>query len=59
MIEKLERYRFVFEERSSAIIKKKVKRKFCAWFWIVLRRCLQLLVVFAVFNQFLGRNTPN
>lgn len=56
MIEKIKKYRFLFEELVKRDFKKKYKRTVLGMFWSVLAPLLQLLVMKIVFTQFFGRN---
>lgn len=56
MLEKMKKYRFLFEELVKRDFKKKYKRTVLGMLWSVLAPLLQLLVMKIVFTQFFGRN---
>ena len=59
MLQKLSRYRFLFEELVKRDFKKKYKRTVLGMAWSVLSPLLMLLVMRLVFTQFFGRGTPH
>jgi len=59
MLEKIQRYRFLFEELVKRDFKKKYKRTVLGMAWSVLSPLLMLLVMKLVFTQFFGRTTPH
>ncbi len=59
MLQKLNHYRFLFEELVKRDFKKKYKRTVLGMAWSVLSPLLMLLVMKLVFTQFFGRNTPH
>lgn len=56
MIQKLIRYRFLFEELVKRDFKKKYKRTILGMLWSILSPLLMLLIMRLVFTQFFGRN---
>lgn len=56
MLDKINKYRFLFEELVKRDFKKKYKRTVLGMLWSVLAPLLQLLVMKIVFTQFFGRN---
>jgi len=56
MVEKLKRYRFLFEELVKRDFKQKYKRTILGMAWSILSPLLMLLVMRLVFTQFFGRN---
>lgn len=56
MLEKMKKYRFLFEELVKRDFKKKYKRTVLGMLWSVLAPLLQLLVMKIVFTQFFGKN---
>ncbi len=59
MIEKIEKYQFLFSELVKRDFKQKYKRTSLGMVWSLLNPLLQLLVYQLVFTQFFGRDTPN
>ena len=59
MVQKMRKYRFLFEELVKRDFKKKYKRTVLGMFWSVLSPLLMLLVMSLVFTQFFGRSTPH
>lgn len=59
MLQKMKRYRFLFEELVKRDFKKKYKRTVLGMLWSVLSPLLTLLVMGLVFSHFFGRNTPH
>lgn len=59
MIQKLKKYRFLFEELVKRDFKKKYKRTVLGMAWSIFSPLLQLAVMTLVFTQFFGRNTPH
>lgn len=59
MLEKIQRYQFLFEELVKRDFKKKYKRTVLGMAWSLLSPLLTLLVMKLVFTQFFGRNTPH
>ncbi len=59
MREKLERYRFLFEELVKRDFKKKYKGTVLGMAWSVLNPLLTLLVMKLVFTYFFGRDVPH
>lgn len=59
MIEKIKRYRFLFEELVKRDFTKKYKRTALGMLWSVLGPLMTLAVMALVFTQFFGRNTPH
>lgn len=59
MINKINRYYFMFEELVKRDFKKKYKRTVLGMGWSVLSPILQLVVMAVVFTQFFGRTTPH
>ena len=58
-IQKLQKYRFLFEELVKRDFVKKYKRTVLGMAWSVLSPMLTLLVMRLVFTQFFGRTTPH
>ncbi len=56
MLEKMKRYRFLFEELVKRDFKKKYKRTILGMLWSVLAPLLNVLVLMLVFVNFFGRN---
>lgn len=59
MIEKIKRYRFLFEELVKRDFTKKYKRTALGMLWSVLGPLMTLGVMALVFTQFFGRNTAH
>lgn len=59
MIQKMSRYRFLFEELVKRDFKKKYKRTVLGMAWSVLSPLLTLFVMKMVFTQFFGRTTQH
>lgn len=59
MIEKIKRYRFLFEELVKRDFTKKYKRTALGMLWSVLGPLMTLAVMALVFTRFFGRNTPH
>ncbi len=59
MVQKLIRYRFLFEELVKRDFKKKYKRTVLGMLWSIISPLLTLAVIAAVFTQFFGRTTPH
>ena len=59
MIERLLKYRFLFEELVKRDFKAKYKRTVLGMVWSVLSPLLMLLVMSTIFVHFFGRNTPH
>lgn len=59
MLERVKRYRFLFEELVKRDFKKKYKRTVLGVLWSMLSPLLQLFVMAMVFTNFFGRNTPH
>lgn len=59
MIEKIKKYRFLFEELVKRDFKKKYKRTILGMLWSILSPLLTLAVMALVFTSFFGRNTPH
>ncbi len=59
MIEKIKRYRFLFEELVKRDFTKKYKRTILGILWSVLGPLMTLGVMALVFTQFFGRNTAH
>ena len=56
MLQKMQRYQFLFEELVKRDFKKKYKRTVLGMAWSILSPLLTLLVMRLVFTQFFGRN---
>jgi len=56
LLEKMKRYRFLFEELVKRDFKKKYKRTILGMLWSVLAPLLNVLVLMLVFVNFFGRN---
>ncbi len=56
---KIKKYKFLFEELVSRDFKEKYKRTVLGMAWSVLSPLLNLLVLVLVFTKLLGRNTPH
>ncbi|WP_148403874.1 ABC transporter permease [Desulfitobacterium hafniense] len=59
MLQKLIRYRFLFEELVKRDFKKKYKRTVLGMLWSIISPLMTLAVLAAVFSQFFGRETPH
>lgn len=59
MFERLQKYKFLFEELVKRDFKKKYKRTVLGMAWSILAPLLQLLVMRLVFTRFFGRNTEH
>lgn len=59
MVQKLIRYRFLFEELVKRDFKQKYKRTVLGMWWSLLSPLLQLLVMALVFTRLFGRTTPH
>ena len=59
MIEKMKKYRFLFEELVSRDFKQKYKRTILGMFWSVLSPLLNLAVISLVMTKFFGRDIPH
>jgi ABC-2 type transport system permease protein len=59
MIEKITKYRFLFEELVKRDFKKKYKRTILGMLWSILSPLLMLLVMRLVFTKFFGRTTEH
>jgi ABC-2 type transport system permease protein len=57
-IQRLPRYRFLFEELVKRDFKMKYKRTILGMGWSILSPLISLFVMRLVFTQFFGRNTP-
>lgn len=58
-LERVEQYRFLFEELVKRDFKKKYKRTVLGMVWSILSPLLTLMVMKMVFTQFFGRVTPH
>ncbi len=56
MIQKIRKYRFLFEELAKRDFKKKYKGTILGMVWSILAPLLNVLVLMLVFTQFFGRN---
>jgi len=59
IIQKFQKYGFLFEELVKRDFKKKYKRTVLGMAWSILSPLLMLLVMRLVFTQFFGRNMPH
>jgi len=59
MVQKFQKYQFLFEELVKRDFKKKYKRTVLGMAWSILSPLLTLLVMRLVFTQFFGRGTPH
>ena len=59
MIQKVRKYRFLFEELVKRDFKKKYKRTVLGMAWSILSPLLTLLVMALVFGNFFGRSTEH
>lgn len=59
MLEKLNPYKFLFEELVKRDFKQKYKRTVLGMFWSVLSPLLMLSVIATIFGYFFGRNMPH
>ena len=59
MLEKLKKYRFLFEELIKRDFKAKYKRTVLGMVWSVLSPLMMLLVMSTIFIHFFGRNTSH
>ena len=59
MIERMKKYRFLFEELVRRDFKQKYKRTVLGMFWSVLYPLLNLLVISLVMTKFFGRDIPH
>ncbi len=59
MFKKFSKYRFLFEELVKRDFKKKYKRSILGMLWSLIMPLLQLLVLYLVFGNFFGKNTPH
>ncbi len=59
VLNKINQYKFLFEELVKRDFKKKYKRTILGMLWSVLSPLLTLLVMWLVFSNFFGRNTEH
>lgn len=59
MLEKVKKYRFLFEELVKRDFKKKYKRTVLGMIWSIISPLLTLLVMALVFTKFFGRTTEH
>jgi|BioPla2DNA2_1021312.scaffolds.fasta_scaffold16343_3 ABC-2 type transport system permease protein len=59
VFKRMRQYSFLFSELVKRDFKKKYKRTVLGMLWSVLSPLLTLLVMWLVFSQFFGRNTPH